>query len=234
YLSDISIKRKWKNLKDYYRKELKKVEKPKSGDGASEIVNSTWPYFNQSSFLKDIYLPEYRSSNLSQEENIRIMEDDLSLVDDDIESNVSHVSPSFVIHNSRAASPALPPDTGSTSQDNGWQTNPSTKKRRRASLDYMAKKSEELVKIEKQKLEMLRKEQEESGDEELYFFKSLLPYKKKLNHTKKLRMRMQIQNLFLKEMEEVEQNERPSRETIGAMHSTPNPYIDLQDHDYCT
>ncbi|XP_066960935.1 uncharacterized protein [Macrobrachium rosenbergii] len=229
-IDEISAKRKWKNLKDYYRKEIKKLENPRSGDGASEMVHSTWPYFTQLSFLKDIYRPASRSSNLSQGENTQVTEDDQSVAGDDTESDASHVSQSFMSHTSRPPSPSLSLDNGSTSQDISWQTKPSSSnKRRRPNLDYVARKNEQLIEIEKQKLEFLRKDQEESDNEDLLFFKSLLPYMKKLNTTKKLRIRSQIQNLFLKEMEEAEQNEWPSNVTIGAMQSTPNPYINVHE-----
>ncbi|XP_066979948.1 uncharacterized protein [Macrobrachium rosenbergii] len=133
-IEEISAKRKWKNLKDYYRKEIKKLENPRSGDGASEMVPSTWPYFTQLSFLKDIHRLASRSSNLSREENTQVT-------------------------------------------------------RRRPNVDYVARKNEQLIETEKQKLEFLRKDQEESDNEDLLFFKSLLPYMKKLNPTKKLHIR---------------------------------------------
>ncbi|CAH0696625.1 unnamed protein product [Spodoptera exigua] len=62
-----SLKKKWKNLKDGYRKELKKVPMLRSGDEGSDY-KSQWKYFEQLSFLKDEYLPTVGETNLIDED----------------------------------------------------------------------------------------------------------------------------------------------------------------------
>ncbi|MEE6511849.1 hypothetical protein FKM82_018682 [Ascaphus truei] len=58
-------KTKWKNLRDAFRRELKKVNGPRSGDaGPSSEVTSTWPFYTRMLFLQDQMMPARTSSNL--------------------------------------------------------------------------------------------------------------------------------------------------------------------------
>jgi hypothetical protein len=60
-----TVKARWKNLRDYYLLEVKKLEKPRSGDGTDETgMSSSWLHFTLMSFLKDILKSETRCSNL--------------------------------------------------------------------------------------------------------------------------------------------------------------------------
>lgn len=53
-------------------------------------------------------------------------------------------------------------------------------------------------------LELFEKEQKDTEDDDLHFFKSMLLYMKKLLGTKRLRVRSQMQNLLLQELEQLE------------------------------
>lgn len=59
------LKKKWKNLKDTYSKELKKIPKPRSGDSLSNY-EPDWKYFTLLGFLKDEYMPLAAESNLDE------------------------------------------------------------------------------------------------------------------------------------------------------------------------
>ena len=50
-LSVPECKRKWKNLRDRYVRELKALKKPTGTGGPAPV--SQWPYFNIMSFIKD-------------------------------------------------------------------------------------------------------------------------------------------------------------------------------------
>lgn len=50
----------------FFFKELQKIEKPKSGDEASQMTTSSWPYFKQMMFLREKISASQRDSNLSQ------------------------------------------------------------------------------------------------------------------------------------------------------------------------
>ncbi|KAK7085834.1 hypothetical protein SK128_000127 [Halocaridina rubra] len=224
WYAEKSARRKWKNLKDYYRREVRKLESPRSGDGANGIVTSSWPYFTQLSFLYDIYCGASRSSNVTQNETTTLGDDNQSAVDEDNESSMSyasHVSHSFTSSVSTSNSPFLSLHGASTSgATTSGQSKPATK-RLRPEPDVIAKENEQLLEIERQKLKFLQKEQEESENDDLQFFRSLIPHMKSLTPIRKLRVRSQLQNLVLKELEELEQNSYPSSQSHSDTHPTP-------------
>nr|CAI5819851.1 unnamed protein product [Callosobruchus analis] len=59
------VAHKWKNLRDYFRKQLKKVPLTRSGGPREEALkNSAWPHFKSLLFLKDQFLQRTSHSNL--------------------------------------------------------------------------------------------------------------------------------------------------------------------------
>lgn len=63
FISVDLLKKRWKHLKDQYRKELKKKPVTKSGAPTENWVSS-WQYFNRMYFLKDELLREKSTDNL--------------------------------------------------------------------------------------------------------------------------------------------------------------------------
>lgn len=62
-------KKKWSNLRDQFRKEYYKVNKPgRSGDGAGAIFTSKWAYYNSLVFLSNQIEPRPCHGNLSMQE----------------------------------------------------------------------------------------------------------------------------------------------------------------------
>ncbi|CAG9782475.1 unnamed protein product [Diatraea saccharalis] len=59
----IFSEKRWKNLKDQYRKELKKLPAPRSGD-PGDNVQSTWQFFSQMNFLRFEILRNSSDTNL--------------------------------------------------------------------------------------------------------------------------------------------------------------------------
>ncbi|XP_050307385.1 transcription factor Adf-1-like [Anthonomus grandis grandis] len=55
---------KWKNLRDYFRRELKKLPIPRSGDPGDIAIKSHWPYLKSLLFLKDQFRPRQATGNL--------------------------------------------------------------------------------------------------------------------------------------------------------------------------
>lgn len=62
-------KKKWKNLRDTFIKELKKIPKPRSGADADNEpkYTGTWPYFESMSFLIVILKPRKTEGNIVPE-----------------------------------------------------------------------------------------------------------------------------------------------------------------------
>nr|CAI5856881.1 unnamed protein product [Callosobruchus analis] len=83
-------KRKWRNLRDQFAKELKKVREPRSGDPTDEDGHYTgrWQYFASLQFLKGIVAPRSTEGNVLHIEASQ--ESQTSLPDtDDIEGEQS-------------------------------------------------------------------------------------------------------------------------------------------------
>ncbi|CAH0562774.1 unnamed protein product [Brassicogethes aeneus] len=99
--SEEEVTSRWK---DEYRRELKKVLLPCSGDGPNNYKPS-WTYFEMMGFLKDVMTPAVKSGNLStchqSEDKIDVEIEDDDTRDTDIEnppstsitSNVSEKQP---------------------------------------------------------------------------------------------------------------------------------------------
>lgn len=180
FFSEKIARNKWKNARDYYRRELKKME---AKGPSEEQVSSTWPFFQQMAFLKNVLTPESRFANLP-----------LGIVDgEDVKEKGCEVRFSSLPW------PPSPPDKSSnrfseavTSQE----SNGEGIKRLRRSQERASKDADDAT-AGKRKAQALQEDQEDSEDDDLHFFKSLLPYMKKMSGTKKLRLRAQILDLLL-------------------------------------
>jgi len=76
------------------------------------------------------------------------------------------------------------------------------RKRGKSTLNYQ----EEMVRLEKIKLEWLSKQEGEENDEDLNFFRSLVPHIKQLPPTRKLFLRSQFQNMVADEITALQNN----------------------------
>ncbi|XP_022913138.2 transcription factor Adf-1-like [Onthophagus taurus] len=74
------VKKKWKNLRDSYNRDLNKVEKPRSGSDADQNgqYQGDWPHFESMQFLKTILKPRKTTSNIQNE-----ILDESDIIDDD-------------------------------------------------------------------------------------------------------------------------------------------------------
>lgn len=79
FFSVNAIQAEWKNLRDYFRNELKKIPIPNSGNAGDIAAKSHWPYFKNSMFLEDQFLPRQSQSNLPNSEDDLEETDDVNL-----------------------------------------------------------------------------------------------------------------------------------------------------------
>ncbi|XP_047470969.1 uncharacterized protein LOC125026523 [Penaeus chinensis] len=177
--SEKLARNKWKNARDYYRRELKKME---ARGPSEELVSSTWPYFQQMAFLKNVLTPEARFANLPLE---IVDGEDVKGKDCEVRFPVPPWLPSPPDKSNNSSSEAV------TSQDSSEERI----KRLRKSQERASKGTDDVT-AGKRKQE-LQEGKEDSEDDDLHFFKSLLPYMKKMSDTKKLRLRAQILDLLL-------------------------------------
>ncbi|XP_053691920.1 uncharacterized protein LOC128740405 [Sabethes cyaneus] len=142
-----------------------------SGDAGFENC-STWPYFQQMSFLKHQVKPRKSTGNLSipacQPEY-----GEIELLDECVGENSSALG-----------------DSGEVSEKSPEVISAI---RKRAKMSHAT----QLLEIENRKLEILERKTSNVRDEDEAFFDSLLPYIRKLEPARKLYCRMELQKIIM-------------------------------------
>jgi len=171
------LKKKWKYLRDQFSVELGKIPPSRSGDsGAQEASGSKWQFFSQLLFLRDIVKPRSSSGNLSQDTSF--------LTDSAVLESTTTGTEDATQQNEATGTPVL-----SLLTDIHNENRPRNKRPRK----------DDFLEIEREKLRYLqekatsRKEREE--DDDLCFFKSLLPSVKRIPDSMKLHFRSQINSV---------------------------------------
>nr|CAH7760717.1 unnamed protein product [Callosobruchus chinensis] len=194
HIEEEVLKKRWKHLKDQFRKELKKQPALRSGAEADVWV-STLQYYDLMTFLKDEVLPAPTTGNLQELEESQVTQDTdetPEIYDMDSDSNISLTSPrpqssrSSSRQSSTTPSISLPKKRGSTKQD--------------------------YLEIERKKLSLMEKRIEIQNnsnldkDDDMLYFQSLLPSMKKLTHIQKLKLRGKINDWLVETLSQNEQN----------------------------
>lgn len=155
-------------------------------------------------FLKDILGGINRCSNLDDEtgaESIGNTQTNYEETDDDdTQSQIFEMQTSESVPTSTPRPGSSASTTTNTSEP---RQNISRKRKVRPEMESIIKRNEELIALERKKIEILEKDANVEDDDDLLFFKSLLPHIKSLPVIKKLRLRSKIQELVLREIEEV-------------------------------
>ncbi|XP_077294610.1 uncharacterized protein LOC143917087 [Arctopsyche grandis] len=105
-IEEDALKKRWKHLKDQYRKELKKQPVLRSG-AETETWESTWQYLNIMSFMKTEVTPASSTGNLTVDESSHNTEN--TQTDTDIFDSVS--SPRLYHEQSPAGSSSSQPSS---------------------------------------------------------------------------------------------------------------------------
>ncbi|KAH9638830.1 hypothetical protein HF086_012783 [Spodoptera exigua] len=165
------LRKKWKNLRDQYRKEKKKFPTPRSGDGGDE-VESTWPYFQLMQFINDDITPEVMTGNLHDS-------DDSESLNESCQTEQYNIADVMSLSASTCSSRT------------------SASKRNKSASDYR----DELIECQRKKILLIEQkmasnsEQPEKCDD-YYFFISLVPQMKKFSELQKLRIRNKISQII--------------------------------------
>lgn len=221
-------------MRDHFKKELNKVPKGKSGasqEFASEYTGK-WSYFYQMLFLKDVLLPRNTESNLqgrvdlssqandntqNSTQNTDESEDETQITDEPEHTTLSqseHVEPEILRNESMFAAPS----TATVSTD--ISTVPK-KKQKNCPTKTTSDRSTfetELLRIESEKTLLLQNELKKE-DEDLHFFKSLIPYFKKLQPLQKLRVRNEFQTILISALDPQQTNQTSN---VGCSSSSSN------------
>uniref|UniRef100_A0A146MHA7 Transcription factor Adf-1 n=1 Tax=Lygus hesperus TaxID=30085 RepID=A0A146MHA7_LYGHE len=182
---------KWKNIRDTFIRELKKVT-PRTGDSSPGLYTGKWAYFEMMSFLIDtqnvILHPPSTDCDFSN----------------DIPSQVSdsqHAEIPTVSQLPTSSSVKYEQFDGEESGDTTEDTNPAvTFPTTSSGVGRPPKKrirTQDLTTVERQdNFDGIS----QSDEYDLDFFKSLMPYMRKLGDKQKLRVRNEIQNILLREL----------------------------------
>ncbi|XP_045473601.1 uncharacterized protein LOC123680014 [Harmonia axyridis] len=250
-----TVKGRWKNLRDTFNRELKKVHKSRSGEEASGPCRykGTWCYFEDMDFLKRILTPRETEGNLPscQEKNIfgdeslsKSLEGDESEDNRWIEQEESDKEDGELTYNEDVPESAIRPKRLSKRSrptslqkelENLEKSLPSSsspknpikvsRKRKTGTSQYQHDSFErEMLKLEAEKLDILRNTDDD--DDDINFFKSLLPHVRQLSSIDKLNFRIQVQHLLYQELRKRE----PSHITNIASRSTS--YCSPPSSDY--
>ncbi|XP_013178290.1 PREDICTED: uncharacterized protein LOC106125574 [Papilio xuthus] len=168
-----TLRKKWKNLKDSYRKELKKNPPLRFGntDLNDEDCTPQWKYFNLMTFLREEILPVDDEINLTDNEDL-------------------DTSTLFELQSSLAAPLSQPSKSEKTDS------------RKRKVKDYRGEFLEiERKKIRMLEKELKKSQTPDiEKTEDYYYLMSILPEMQKLSSIQKMRVRNKINQILMDEM----------------------------------
>jgi len=184
-------------MRDYYRLELRKLEKQKSGGGTDQATpTSSWPHFNVMSFLKDILKSGTGCTGLSEETYPQNPQCEVTVYDaDDSQITVIKSEPSVQ---------STPPSSSASYEE----LSAPKKKRPHPGTESIISKNENVIDLEKKKPASMYRERAAEEDDDLLYLKSLLPHIKSLPRIRRLRLRSKFQELVIQELEELEGSTR--------------------------
>lgn len=215
------LKKKWKSLRDVFRREFKKLLK--SGQEAPDEFESSWPFFQHMLFLRNIMESRTLKGNVSPEntETGHGVEKDTEVEykEGDLEESPQE-NGSF----NNAVRPDEPqtPSTSKCSPSNMGppQTTPKKEKFKRLEVDGCTNEKQgniipnkkkrsatvntcdaQFLEIEKTKLKLLEESTSMKGDSDYQFLISLLPYLKKIPENRQLYVRNKLQQVLIEEQE---------------------------------
>jgi hypothetical protein len=193
-------KTKWKGLRDNFRKELQKIKKPMLKDSVPPPM-PRWVHYKALQFLRDVMQPRKISRNrpvtsmcnkeyeLPEGTNEEIMSEGESQKHEAASSDDD-------------ASKILDPEPATTSCQPGKHSRAPKHRTAKSTLNYQ----QEMLRLEEKKMERIFKQQDDNNDDDLNFFRSLVPYMKMLPPYKKLCLRSQFQNMLANEISTNENN----------------------------
>lgn len=191
------VKKKWKSLRDSFRRELKRCYEDETGKGSETM--KPWPFFSQMSFLMDTIAPKKSQSSIEESFNISVDEEATDDIGNTAEVAINasnlQVDSENCINDNQEPQSSLPESPKHTTAKNKPFKSPLKKKKK---IDY----DEKLLEIENKKLSCVAEAAANSRDSDFQFLTSLLPYLREVPNHKKLKIRAEILNVLIKEQEE--------------------------------
>ncbi|PNF31667.1 hypothetical protein B7P43_G15686 [Cryptotermes secundus] len=195
-----TVKTKWKNLRDTFRKELKKAPRSCSGDGEEHAPRylGSWPHYGAMLFLRESFqsfqlnassdqpLPSSQlSTSVLHETCEKTRGTEVRMLQSNNQMELEQLENSF-------------PGTTEPAHANRISSAASKTRNTMSSINF----DEDLLETESKTLSLLRGQSDED-DEDMHFFKSLLPHVKQLPSISKLYFRSQVQNVLAHELSKI-------------------------------
>ena len=210
------MKKKWKGLRDSFRREYNKFLK--SGQEAPDEFISSWPFFEQMLFLKNVMQPRELKGNLSPPaKEISNSQDEGSIIEEDREhfsatdtGNRSEIEPqpsSSFIQPQQMGPPTTTTTTPFKEEKNELHEKRNehdsvgkkkTTKRKNAMTENCDAK---FLKIERAKLQLFSESTSMKADSEYQFLMSLHPYLKKIPEDRQLNVRNKLLQVLIDDRE---------------------------------
>ncbi|XP_066962169.1 uncharacterized protein [Macrobrachium rosenbergii] len=167
---ETELRKKWKYLRDQFTVELRKYP---TGDAAADSQTPKWRYFKSLMFLKDVVKARPSTGNLSDALSSEVHSDDVELSEEGVVISPTHTRDTLI--------------------DERMEINGNNRSTKYLRTDNQC---QSILDAERQKLQYLlekssRKRAREE-DEDLLFFRSLLPHVKKIPDSEKLTFRNRI------------------------------------------
>jgi len=192
-----TAKARWKNMRDYYRLELRKLETQKSGSGTDQATpTSSWAHFTVMSFLKDILKSGKGCTGLSEETYPQDPQCEVAVYEAD-DSQVTVIKSEPSVQSTHPSSSASNEDLSAPK-----------KKRPYPGTESIIRENEDVIDLEHKKPARMDRERAAEEDDDLLYLKSLLPHIKSLPRIRRLRLRSKFQELVIQELEEMESSTR--------------------------
>lgn len=175
---------------------LKVILKPRKQDGnIIEPEESAESYLMDSSESTCASLVDKFDTNMTQDNFDSFSQDDPQLQESELERSESVMTTEYETEARR--------NYNISSASSSTKTT-TTQKRKRKDDGLEA-----FIQLEKEKIQVLRQDQQDNNDDDLLWFKSMLPYMKKLPSLNKLRFRTQMQELLIKELSNLNKQQVP-------------------------
>lgn len=244
------LRKKWKNLRDYFGTEYSKRPVSRSGDSADcQSWTSKWQYFNQMLFLKDIVAPRKCSGSLGN--LVHTVNEVATESEDSVHSfkvlgstspvssvNSEHTSINLNANNEAddniqdATSPTL-----TQMETSLCPTPPPNSRGKKRKVEFCAKTNssqyDKLIDLEQQKLKLLteRYQSQDDNNDDLLFFKSLIPYVQNIPVERKMAFRSRVQML----VDEFTYGTATSHSNNGQMSAAATTHVPVyRSYDYCS
>lgn len=218
FFAEDVLKKRWKHLKDQYRKELKKQPLLRSGAEADVWVSS-WQYFNLMTFLRDEVMPAPSTGNLSVNET----EDSQGVEDIETAEENTEMQNNLDNSDSEMVEPIMSPPSRpvpTSSPCSSEQASSSSRKRMNVRSSLLEIEKKKLLLMEK-RLKETQHDQELNNDEDFLFLRSILPSMKKLTDLQKFQFRGKVNEWLF---EATKQNQELSHQHQGYYQSYYNTH----------